>query len=356
MSCRSAEIRIGRASLFTLVVICLAAWVGAASAAPDYLARRLDTEGRDILAAFAPVVAEVRRSVVEVRLNNERVAFGTIVHADGLILTKASEIVDDEGRLLNVKLPDGASRPAKRVGVDSPRDLALLKVDAAGLVPISFDGDAPLTLGQWAVVPGPDEDPVAIGVLSAAARRVNGVRLGVALGDTDEGAMIGGVMDGMGAAEAGLKPGDVFVTIDDHPVTEAVEVIELLQSYTAGDVIQVVVRRGEQELRFEVDLRLREIDERSRNDRMNTMGNEISRRRDGFDSVLQHDATLDPDQCGGPLVDLNGRCIGVNIARAGRIEAYTLPVSEVRKALKALGVVGEEGMVNHEPEAAETHN
>ena len=69
---------------------------------------------------------------------------------------------------------------------------------------------------------------------------------------------------------------------------------------------------------------------------MNQMGNTLSRRRDGFDAVFQHDATIEPEQCGGPLVDLDGRLIGINIARAGRVESYALPLAEVVAALARL--------------------
>ena len=50
----------------------------------------------------------------------------------------------------------------------------------------------------------------------------------------------------------------------------------------------------------------------------------------GFQRVLQHDTVLEPEDCGGPLVDLEGRVVGVNIARAGRIETLAIPAREVQ--------------------------
>jgi len=38
---------------------------------------------------------------------------------------------------------------------------------------------------------------------------------------------------------------------------------------------------------------------------------------------------LEPDECGGALVDLNGKAVGINIARAGRVSTYALPSSLV---------------------------
>jgi S1-C subfamily serine protease len=49
----------------------------------------------------------------------------------------------------------------------------------------------------------------------------------------------------------------------------------------------------------------------------------------GFDRVIQHDTVLDPDECGGPVLDIAGRVVGLNIARAGRVVSYALPASLV---------------------------
>jgi serine protease Do len=59
----------------------------------------------------------------------------------------------------------------------------------------------------------------------------------------------------------------------------------------------------------------------------NRLGGQLSQRRAGFPSVLQHDTVLRPNECGGPLVDLDGRAVAVNIARAGRVASYAVPAS-----------------------------
>ena len=47
----------------------------------------------------------------------------------------------------------------------------------------------------------------------------------------------------------------------------------------------------------------------------------------GFDRAIQHDTVLDPDECGGPILDTAGNVVGLNIARAGRVVSYALPSS-----------------------------
>ena len=40
--------------------------------------------------------------------------------------------------------------------------------------------------------------------------------------------------------------------------------------------------------------------------------------------------------CGGPLVNLDGQCVGINIARAERVSSYALPSSTARSAIESM--------------------
>ena len=66
------------------------------------------------------------------------------------------------------------------------------------------------------------------------------------------------------------------------------------------------------------------------------MGSLLSNRRGGFPLILQHDTVLKPGDCGGPLVDLDGKAVGLNIARAGRVETYAVPSESVQALLPDL--------------------
>ena len=35
-----------------------------------------------------------------------------------------------------------------------------------------------------------------------------------------------------------------------------------------------------------------------------------------------------PNECGGPLVSLDGKVVGINIARGGRVDSYAMPAAE----------------------------
>jgi S1-C subfamily serine protease len=68
-------------------------------------------------------------------------------------------------------------------------------------------------------------------------------------------------------------------------------------------------------------------EEMSRNDQMS---GKFSERRSGFPRVLQHDILGSKSVVGGPLLDLDGRCLGMNIARANRAESFAIPVEELK--------------------------
>ena len=62
----------------------------------------------------------------------------------------------------------------------------------------------------------------------------------------------------------------------------------------------------------------------------------MSRRRAGFPQAIQHDTVLNPEMCGGAVVDLSGNAVGVNIARAGRVETYAVPADTVKLLIREL--------------------
>lgn len=69
---------------------------------------------------------------------------------------------------------------------------------------------------------------------------------------------------------------------------------------------------------------------------MTRLGAVPSGRLTGFPVVIQHDSPLYPEQCGGPLLNLDGEAIGVNIARFGRVESFALPADEVEGVIAKL--------------------
>jgi S1-C subfamily serine protease len=62
----------------------------------------------------------------------------------------------------------------------------------------------------------------------------------------------------------------------------------------------------------------------------------ISARSTGFGDVIEHDSVLVPEHCGGPIIDVQGNVVGLNIARAGRVSCYALRAKTVSKAIEEM--------------------
>jgi serine protease Do len=98
------------------------------------------------------------------------VGSGIIYTSDGYILTSAS--VAGGRNILTVTLPDQRSLKGKLVGTDQESNLAVLKVEATGLVPAKLGDSDRIRVGSWLTVVGNSyglPNAVALGL-------VNGVR------------------------------------------------------------------------------------------------------------------------------------------------------------------------------------
>jgi serine protease Do len=295
------------------------------------------------LAAFKDAVAGAARSTVRVQCDGKDAALGVAVSADGFILTKFSDLAGK----VTVKLADGEEHEATLVGADDAYDLAVLKIEAKGLTPIVWAEDSKVApVGNFVAAAGPTGDALCVGVVSVSSRKMptgknapvkpapNSGYLGVGLEDhTEKGAKIGQVMEGTAAKKAKIKVGDIIVAVGEHAIADSEALVKTLQKYKAGETVTLKVKREEEELELKVTLGKRPPD---RADFQNSMGSELSKRRDGFPTILQHDSVIRPADCGGPLVDLDGRVIGLNIARAGRVETYAIPCEAIRPLLPDL--------------------
>jgi serine protease Do len=96
---------------------------------------------------------------------------GFIISADGYILTNA-HVVEGADEI-NVKLTDKRELKAKVVGADRRTDIALIKVEAAGLPTVRFGDAAKLKVGEWVLAIGSPfgfENTVTAGIVSAKGR------------------------------------------------------------------------------------------------------------------------------------------------------------------------------------------
>jgi serine protease Do len=96
---------------------------------------------------------------------------GFVVTPDGYILTNAHVVADAAG--VTVKLSDRREFKAKVIGADRRTDVALLKIDAAGLPTVKLGDPKSLRPGEWVAAIGSPfglENSVTAGVVSATGR------------------------------------------------------------------------------------------------------------------------------------------------------------------------------------------
>jgi serine protease Do len=322
------------ASRVILLALFLTAAVPAWAQRGDRLATNRMRDGKDVKTAYTSIVASADQATVRVLCGGKEAALGTVVDASGLVLTKYSELRDP----VTCRLADGRTVTAKVIGHLPQFDLAMLKLEAEKLKTAPWaEGTIEPDVGEFVATAAPGDLPRALGVVSVPRHAVlprSGV-LGIQLEHADDSAKVTLVFPGSGAEEAGLKAGDIVTRVGDKAVETRQVLIETIRQYKPGDALVLSIKRGDKEMPITVTLstpgRIG-----SRSAVMNSMGGPLSRRAADFPAVIQHDTALRSVDCGGPLTDLSGNVIGINIARAGRTESYALPADTVLPLLADL--------------------
>lgn len=287
--------------------------------------------GSAVRRAFRQVVEEPRQATVRIRSDGQDAALGVVVDASGFVLTKASQL----GESVECRIADGRELPARVVGVHVDYDLAMLKVDAEDLSVITWANGEDPAVGAWLATPGTGRDPVAVGVVSVARRKIERVPgvLGISIAEGENGPTITQVFPNSGAARAGLKVDDVITRVSGRVIESRRALTRALTLFRPGDTLELSILRGEDKKSVRATLGDPVLTFPGRANLQKTLGGRLSRRRGGFQAVLQHDTVLRPEDCGGVVVGLSGRALGVNIARAGRIESYAIPAAVVRRLI-----------------------
>lgn len=300
------------------------------------LSRRSFRSGEEMLNVLQPVSSATRHSVVKLLLDGKIVALATIVDTNGLGLTKASEI---KKGTLSCWLADDREAAAELLSSDEEDDLALIRVHDETLQPIQWT-EKEVPVGTWAITPGIASTPHAIGIISAMPRRIRPPRALIGVKFNQNDAKIDQLIPGLGAEQAGLKRGDVIKKINMTEITNPGQVMEILREFREGDVVRIMVQREEETLEKDVRMALAPPDDSTgrgaSSPRSRRLTGDLSQRSEGFERVIEHDTVLQPWLCGGPLVNLDAKAIGLNIARASRVTTYALPADLVHRMLDKL--------------------
>jgi serine protease Do len=304
------------------------------------------SQGSATLARYRSIVAQSRSSVVVVLNGGAAVSLGTIVGADGWVLTKSSEL---PGQPM-CRFPDGEVVAARVAGVDPASDLALLSVPTTDLKPVRWADDFNPPVGTLLAAVGTEPEPLAVGVVSVPRRDlgapvrptdtlplrspagrpdidgiprpISGYSLRAAFGLPR--ATVYCVENVYGLAySAGVRPDDLLYRINGYQILDEEGILAAVNHRRAGDVVPVRLERAGKMMDLLLPLAPKTL-------------RGTNYRADYFPTVIECAVPFYFYECGGPIVDLTGRAIGVTIARPGPHGGMVIPGDCVLKLLPEL--------------------
>jgi S1-C subfamily serine protease len=141
---------------------------------------------------------------------------------------------------------------------------------------------------------------------------------------------------GSPAELAGINTGETLLRIDDREITNQRDVNEAVSAKRIGDYVTVVLLRDDAEVLIEVQLAEEDAPPAPPAQGRPNVAGPVNARLSHFGAVIQHDGVVLPAQQGGPVIDLRGNVIGLNIARADRTHTFALLAHRVALVLEQL--------------------
>ena len=286
-----------------------------------------------VLGSAAKGLGASWQSVVRITHDREQVALGTVVDSDGWIITKASQLPDLKS--VTCVTHDLRKYPAEVVKLVPNLDLALLRIEQAELTSADWASAIP-ERGKFVATMDMKVTPSGLGVVSAGVQRIPYQKsvLGVLLVNGEEGARVDHVLVGSGGERAGLKENDTIYEVDGIAVQTHIAFKQAIRDAQGGDYVALKLKRGDKKLAIKAQLM--DLASELLYDTEMEVNGAVSARSSNFERVLSHDTAIRPNQCGGPLVNLDGQVVGINIARAGRVTSYALPYDIVQPVVSDL--------------------
>ncbi len=292
---------------------------------------------KDLMPSESVIQAAIR-ATVEIHGSDAdgesgRSVLGTSLDAQH-VAAKLSEIGDWPD--LSCRFSEGSVIAATISKSDQTRDLAILKlpsaIEAENTIAdpntaiqnrkdlngqIVFAATGTKTLSKAGIVCRIDHDEPS-----------QPVRFGAAMETVGQQPQITQLSPNGSAVLAGLQIGDMLLTMDTSKLSSLQVVSELLGMRQPGDWVLIDAERRKKRLTVHVQLQRDPGQQFEKTEFLDGRAGQLSQRRTGFKSVLQHDISIDPAACGGPLLDSHGRIIAINIARRAREATFAIPIQD----------------------------
>ncbi len=286
--------------------------------------------GETSLANCSFTQSGIAKSVVRIFDKDLPVAYGTVVEENGLVLAIASRLPSHP----LCQLSDGRKVTAEPVGMVPAFDLAFLRLSSGELLPIEWTSNNSPSAGTILRASGLGSKPLATGIVSVKRRFSSGLfpTEVPAYRNTDRRPaallpILGNTVSKRGywveysegaAAEAGIRPGDVLVKVDSSTVQSHQDLAACVNGRFGGDRVEVEVLRGQTRESLTAVLR---------SDGPPT--GIIGLPRLNLPVFFEHDLPLREDECGGPVIGLDGKAYGITITRAAAQGCIAVPADTI---------------------------
>lgn len=293
---------------------------------------RLPDPSRDAparLDGLGSLAGPVSGSVAIIEADGGPRAFAVAVRGDGLFVTKGSEV-----GFASPLIASHRERrvPAERIAYDADADLLLLRAESLELPEPHWRRTGEPAPGSLLLNVGDNGEILSTGTVALEGSRQEDIDgrpfLGLAWrSDRDGGMRVQSVVPGTPAARAGVRRGDLILSIDGEPVGSDRTLADWIAERRMGERLRLELARGEQTMTVSIMLDRRHPSIRAR-ERGNTRS-AISRVVPHRTQVWKQDGVVAPEQCGSPVVDLDGRVVGINAARLDRTATVVMPAEEL---------------------------
>jgi serine protease Do len=307
-------------------------------------------------------LSQAHQSTVEIVSNGKVIALGLVVHPDGLVLTKRSELSGPGGpRRLACRLADGRLVQPRPLAEARAHDLTLLQLPAQGL-PVATWAKGPPAVGQLLASLGPAPQPLHYGVVGALHVKNPATRGYLLIGgkpapEGSTGMAFTKLLPSHLAIDEDLRrslqAGDLITHLDDVPTPSAEEFARVRDQRTQaahalpGDWLKLTVERKGKTQQVYLPLidspvqlwgRSRFLTEGIPSSARSLLGpcECWNLRMNGFPEVFSHDGAIYSNRCGGPVVDRSGHVIGINTARADPLQTFAIPGAVVQQVIAQL--------------------
>ncbi|HKI17611.1 MAG TPA: hypothetical protein VKA15_07010, partial [Isosphaeraceae bacterium] len=125
------------------------------------------------------------------------------------------------------------------------------------------------------------------------------------------------------AYSAGVRGGDLLYSIDGRRILAEADMFEAINHRRTGDIVPVRLERAGKMMDLVLPL--------APETRLDT-----NHRADDFPTAIECAVPFYPYECGGPIVNLTGRAIGVTIATPGPHGGMVVPGDSILKLLPVL--------------------